>query len=207
MEDGRFRVEKFNDQNYQLWKMHMEYYLHQKDMYLILRGNSKKSMSMTDGEHDLLDRKALGTIQLCLEASMAFNISKEMTTKGLMITLAKLYEKPSASNKIFLMKHLFNMKMSEGGSAIDHLNEFNMVISQLSFVRVNFDDEVRALLFLCSLLESWNGSVITISNSISRSSTLKFAKSIKHFPTTPFFSLKIAQRPIGHLTHKNTAKS
>jgi hypothetical protein len=27
-EDGKFRVEKFNGQNYQLWKMHMEdYYL------------------------------------------------------------------------------------------------------------------------------------------------------------------------------------
>ncbi|MBO1695010.1 hypothetical protein HJW54_22545, partial [Bacteroides uniformis] len=33
-----------------------------------------------------------------------------------MQTLAKLYEKPSASNKVFLMKRIFNMKMSEGGS-------------------------------------------------------------------------------------------
>ena len=35
----------------------------------------------------------------------------------------KLYEKPSASNKVFLMKHLFNMKMLKGGSVADHLNE------------------------------------------------------------------------------------
>ena len=66
------------------------------------------------------------------------------------------------------------MKMSEGGSVADHLNEFNTVTSQLSSVGVNFDDEVRALLFLCSLLESWNGLVIAISNSVSGSSTLKF---------------------------------
>ncbi len=41
--------------------------------------------------------------------------------------LAKLYEKPSASNNVFLMKRLFNMKMSDNGSVVDHLNEFNTV--------------------------------------------------------------------------------
>ena len=49
------------------------------------------------------------------------------------------------------MKHLFNMKMSKGGSVADHLNEFNTLMSRLSSVNVNFDDEVRALLILCAL--------------------------------------------------------
>ena len=69
------------------------------------------------------------------------------------------------------MKHLFNMKMSEGGSVVDHLNDFNTVTGQLSSVGVKFDDEVRALLFLCSFLKNWNGLVMAISNSVSRSST------------------------------------
>ena len=66
---------------------------------------------MTDKEWEILDKKALGTIQLCLAASIAFNISKEKTTVDLINALAKLYEKPSTSNKVFLMKRLFNMKM------------------------------------------------------------------------------------------------
>ena len=47
-----------------------------------------------------------------MAALVALNISKEKTMKGLMDALAKLYEKPSVSNKVFLMKRLFNMKMS-----------------------------------------------------------------------------------------------
>ena len=39
---------------------------------------------------------------------------------------------------------------------------------------MTFDDEVRALLFPCSLRETWNGLVMVISNSVSGSNTLNF---------------------------------
>ena len=52
------------------------------------------------------------------------------------------------------MNHLFNMKIVEDGSITDHLNKFNTITSQLSFMGVNFDEEIRALLILCSLSES-----------------------------------------------------
>jgi acyl-activating enzyme 14 len=60
----------------------------------------------------VLDRKTLGTIRVSLASSVDFNISKENTTKELMDTLVKLNEKSAASNKVFLMKRLFNMKKS-----------------------------------------------------------------------------------------------
>jgi hypothetical protein len=173
-EDGKFRVEKFNGQNYQLWKMQMEDYLYQKDLFLPLGGIEKNSVATKDEEWEILDRKALGMIRLSLAGSVAFNISKEKTMKGLMDALAKLYEKPSMSNKVFLMKRLFNMKMLKGGSVVDHLNDFNTVTNQLSSIKVDFDDEVRALLILCSLPETWNGLVMAVSNSVSGSNTLKF---------------------------------
>ena len=65
-EEGKIRVEKFNGQNYQLWKMQMEDYLYQKDLYLPLGGKEKQPVAMKLEEWEVLDRKALGTIQLCL---------------------------------------------------------------------------------------------------------------------------------------------
>jgi hypothetical protein len=83
-----------------------------KDLFLPLGGIAKNSTTMKDEEWEVLDIKALGTIWLSLTTSVAFNISKEKTMKDMMDALDKLYEKPSVSNKVFLMKILFNMKMS-----------------------------------------------------------------------------------------------
>ena len=88
-----------------------------------------------------------------------------------METLENFYENASTSHKVFLMKHLFNMKMVEGGSIADHLNEFNILGLLCG---INFDEEIRTLLILCSLPESWNGFVMVVSNFVCGSSTLKY---------------------------------
>jgi hypothetical protein len=38
------------------------------------------------------------------------------------------------------------MNILEGGSIADHLNEFNMDTNQLSYLKMEFHDEVKALL-------------------------------------------------------------
>ena len=54
---------------------------------------------------------------------------KEKTTSGLLKALSNMYEKPSAMNKVYLMRRLLNLQMSETGSVSDHINEFHMIVS------------------------------------------------------------------------------
>ena len=65
---------------------------------------------------------------------VAFNVSREKMIKDLMAALSKMYEKLLASNKIFLMKKLFNLKMADNESVTEHLNEFNTLTSQLESI-------------------------------------------------------------------------
>ena len=65
-----------------------------------------------------------------------------------------MHEKPSASNKVHLMRRVFNLKMAEGASVTDHINEFNVIMTQLSSVEIMFNDEVNALILLSSLPDS-----------------------------------------------------
>ena len=63
------------------------------------------------------------------------------------------------------MKKLFNLKMAENASVAQHLNEFNIITNQLSSVEIDFDDEIRALIVLASLPNSWEAMRMTVRNS------------------------------------------
>ena len=96
---------------------------------------------------------------------MAFNIKNEGTTSSLMTALSQMYKKSSATNKVFLMKKLFCLKMQECGNVAEYLNSFNSITAQLETVEIVFADEIRALLILSGLPESWEGLVVALSNS------------------------------------------
>ena len=104
-------IKKFDGTDFGYWKMQIEDYLYGKKLHLPLLG--RKLDRMEEEEWSLLDRQVLGVIQLTLTRSVAHNVMKEKTTVNLMKTLSSMYEKPSANNKVHLMKKLFNLKMVE----------------------------------------------------------------------------------------------
>ncbi|GJW45597.1 retrovirus-related pol polyprotein from transposon TNT 1-94 [Tanacetum coccineum] len=71
---------------------------------------------------------------LSLAKNVAYNVVNEKTTYGLLKALYNMYEKPSASNKVFLIRQLVNTKMNEGASIADHVNEFNSIIISQAIV-------------------------------------------------------------------------
>ncbi|KAE8661680.1 hypothetical protein F3Y22_tig00113725pilonHSYRG01810 [Hibiscus syriacus] len=103
---------------------------------------------MKNEDWALFDRQALGVVRLTLSRNIAFNIAKEKTTAGLMAALSR-------------------------ASVAQHLNELNTITTQLTSVETEFDDEIRALILLSSLPDSWNATVTTVSSS-SGNSKLKF---------------------------------
>ncbi|XP_021833930.1 uncharacterized protein LOC110773712 [Prunus avium] len=110
-DEGKVKIEKFDGADFGFWKMQIEDYLYQKKLYQPLSEN--KPEGMNDEDWTLLDRQALGVIRLTLSRNVAFNIAKEKTTAGLMAALSSMYEKPSASNKVHLMRWSFNLQMTE----------------------------------------------------------------------------------------------
>ena len=126
----------------------MENFLFSKELHLPL-GSKPEGMKAEDW--NLLDRQVLGVIPSTLSNNVAHNVAKEKTTMGMMQALADMYEKPSVNNKAYLMKKLFNLKMSESGSVVEHFNSFNTVVNQLVSVGIKFDDEICTLILLASL--------------------------------------------------------
>ena len=57
-EEEKNKIEKLNEKNCHHWKMQIEDYLYQKDLYLPLEGIEKKPTTMTEDAWKVLDRKA-----------------------------------------------------------------------------------------------------------------------------------------------------
>ena len=94
IDEGKsIRIKKFNGEDFSFMKMQIEDYLYKKGMHLPLLG--EKTIDMKDEEQALLDRQALGIIQLTLSCNVAFNTAKKNSTAGLLVALSKMYEKPS----------------------------------------------------------------------------------------------------------------
>jgi hypothetical protein len=98
-------------------------------------------------------------------------VSEEATTKDLWENLGKLYQSKSLVNKIFLRKKLYNPRMRDGDSVAEHLNAFNIVVSQLVYVEIKISDEDKCICLLCSLPDSWDSLVVGIGNN---TTSLKF---------------------------------
>jgi acyl-activating enzyme 14 len=145
-------IEKFDGTDFGYWKIQIEDYLYGKKLHLPLLGSKPENMPEEDWQ--ILDRQVLGIIRLSLSRRVAHNVTKKKSTARLMEALSGMYEKPSANNKVHLMKKLFNLKMTESTSVTQHLNNYNTITNQLSSVEIEFDDEIRALILLASLPSS-----------------------------------------------------
>ena len=156
-------IKKFDGTDFTYWRMQIEDYLYRRKLHLPLLGTKPETMKVE--EWALLDRQVLGVIRLTLSRSVAHNVVKEKTTSDLMKALSGMYEKPSANNKVHLMKKLFNLKMVENASVAQYLNEFYTITNQLSSVEIDFYDGIRALIVLASLLNNWEAMRMAVRNS------------------------------------------
>ena len=145
-------IEKFDGTDFANWRMQIEDYLYERKLHLPLLGTKPEAMKAE--EWAFLDRQVLGVISLIMSMSIAHNVVKEKTIADLMKALSGMYEKPSANNKVHLMKKLFNLKMTENASVAQHLNKFSTITNQFSSVEIDFDDEIHALIVLASLPNS-----------------------------------------------------
>jgi len=75
-----------------------------------------------------MDWKAKGLVRLCLDDSMLINVHEEAIATYMWNKLGQIYQAKSLVNKLFLRNKLYSLRMEDGGSIIDHLNTFSMLV-------------------------------------------------------------------------------
>ena len=103
-----------------------------------------------------MDDTAVANLHLALADSVLSSVAEKKTAKEIWDALTKLYEVESLRDKIFLKRRLYTLRMSETISTTDHINNLNMLFSQLSLLDYKITENERAKLLLQSLPDSYD---------------------------------------------------
>ena len=120
---------------------------------------SSSSSSLTLQQSTDIDKKAKSTIILSLGDSMIREVAKEKTVADLWAKLKRVYMTKSLTNRLYIKKMMFTLKMAEGSSLENHIDELNKVNDTLEIIDEGLDDEGKALLLMSSLPSSYSNFV------------------------------------------------
>uniref|UniRef100_A0ACD5V194 Uncharacterized protein n=1 Tax=Avena sativa TaxID=4498 RepID=A0ACD5V194_AVESA len=163
MEVNTNRMISLNGTNYQAWKIKMKDLLYVMD-YWKLVFSTKMPSDMQEDQWEVLHLQACGFIRQWVDDNALNHIIDESHACILWKKLEELYACKEGTNKMFLTKKLMRLRYKEGTPIADHVNEFQGIINQLSSMGITFD-EVRALLLLGSLPDTWETFKVTVCNS------------------------------------------
>ncbi|KAK1652513.1 hypothetical protein QYE76_070318 [Lolium multiflorum] len=155
---------KLDSSNYSLWKPMMEDILYCKDLYEPIV-KDKIPIGVTEEELRVLNRKVVGMIRLYINHNIFHHVANDTNAYEMWQKLESMYERKTTMNKAAVIKRLAKFEYRDGSNVIEHLNVFQCHINQISAMKINFEDELQALLLLSSMPDSWNTLVVSVSNS------------------------------------------
>ena len=75
-------------------------------------------------------------------------------------------------NKLFLQKKLFHIRMDENDIVTKHMNVYNTLVSQITYVGIKLVEEDKCITLLCYFPYSWDNLIVAIGSA--SQATLKF---------------------------------
>jgi hypothetical protein len=141
---------------FSLWQVKMRAILAQtSDLDDALDGFGKKPIASWTEEEKRKDRKALSLIQLHLSNNILQEVFQEKSAAALWLKLESICMSKDLTSRLQVKIKLFQHKLQEGQSVMNHLSIFMEIVSDLLSMEVKYEDEDLALLLLVSLPSSF----------------------------------------------------
>ncbi|KAF7808411.1 Retrovirus-related Pol polyprotein from transposon TNT 1-94 [Senna tora] len=172
----KYEVEKFDGgSNFSLWKIRMQSALILQDLWQAIE--DKFVVLVTEEHRFVIKKKALGAIFMSITYIVLREIVDEDIVAKAWKKLEQLYWAKSLTNRLYLKKRLYNLRIIEGTMVKSRLDEFNSIIMDLKNVDIKIEDEDQALIVLCHyhhpMIPSAKGKGLVTSNRSGGASSTK----------------------------------
>jgi hypothetical protein len=168
---SHLEVSKFDGTgDFWLWQVKIQSMLVDKSLEATLEDGDPDLASTSREEMKNIHKRALAVLRLALADNVSRQVCEEKTALALWKKLETLYLDKSLSSRFYLMMRLFRMRMQEDTPIKQYIDEFNKAVLDYQNVGNSMDNDHLAILFLCSLPDSYDSigdQILYCTNSIS----------------------------------------
>src|ERR1044072_2177806 len=158
---SRYSVERFDGTgNFAEWQARMEDLLTTLGLWDTLQEKKPDDMENRAWEKALAE--AVSHIRLCVSTGVMNHIAGLKTPKLIWAKLESLYQAKTLTSKIYAQQAFYGLRMQEGDDLVNHLTVFNNALAEVTRLGIKVDDDVKAVVLLCSLPPSYAHLVTTL---------------------------------------------
>ena len=174
-------VDKFNGENFNLWKFKMEMVLASMELWDIVDDSEEPPPSNADLKdkkaYQRRVKKAMSVIGLNLVDAQLAHIKSCKGPAEAWKTLCNIHETRSLSNILFIRRKFFTSKMQESDDLLDHINKIKALADQLACLEVPMRDEDVVMTLLDSLPPSYEYLITALETLPMKDLTMEYVTS------------------------------
>jgi transposase InsO family protein len=170
----RANITKLNNDNYSVWKFKMELLLMKEDLWSQV-STKKPADTTAAASWQKRDDRARATIGLLVEDSQLIHIRKDTTAKGAWESLKNYHEKSTLTSKVYLLRQICNLKLSETGN-MEHVTTMQDLVDKLTALGEELKDHLLVAMLLSSLPETYSTLITALESRPDTELTLGFVK-------------------------------
>lgn len=175
---GAWVIDKFNGDNFNLWKFKMEMVLDSMDLWDIV-GETKDPPLFDDDpkvlkEYNRRVKKAMSVIGLSLVDNELAHIKSCKGPAEAWKILCNIHETKSLSNILFICRKFFTIKMHEGDDLLTHINQVKALADQLACLDVPVREEDVVMTLLESIPPSFENLITALETLHMKDLTVEF---------------------------------
>lgn len=166
-------VTKLNGANYSVWKVKMELILIKEDLWDVV---SSPRPAEPNAAWLKKDGQARACIGLMVEDEQLVHFKDATNASDYWKRLKEHYEKPSLSTRVFVMKTICKMQLTDDEKMEIHINEMMRYIDQLAVMGDPLSESWTVAMLLRSLPESYDPLIVALEARSDENLNLTFVK-------------------------------
>ena len=171
-------IDKFNGENFGMWKFKMEMILAEKDLWEVVDGSeeppSEDADPKTKKAFERNEKKAFAFIAINLVDRQIAHIRHCKGPAQAWTTLCNIHETKSLSNILFLWHKFFTSKMQEEDDLLDHINKVKALADELACLEAPVTEGDVVMTLLESLPPSYEFLITALETRATKELTMEF---------------------------------